>query len=96
MDVASVTSPIGLWTAVLKPRVCLLVVAILVVTIFGQKGGAREDAGAKSLSLWFQWCCAKLNAKEEKSTIFNTSEVSHPASINADMYGRTEHLQTFL
>ena len=31
MVVASVTPPIGLWTAVLKPRVCILAVAMVVL-----------------------------------------------------------------
>ena len=47
MDVASVTSPFGLWTAVLKPQVWILAVAILFfsepeVTIFGREGGAEQ------------------------------------------------------
>ena len=34
MNVASVTSPIGLWTAVLKPQVTILAVAILVFYLY--------------------------------------------------------------
>ena len=49
MDVASVTSPIGLWTAAAKPRVWILAVAMLFfveteVTIFGKEDDAEGES----------------------------------------------------
>ena len=53
MDEASMTSPIGLWTAVLKPfEVSILVISILFleseVTIFGGEGGAKLAANVSN------------------------------------------------
>ena len=53
MDVATVTSPIGLWTPILKPQVCILTVTIL--EFWSQKRPYLDERVELTLTLAVSW-----------------------------------------